>query len=63
MSAKITKWTVPPLAFGYEITHEEHSSIPHANAISRLNQDDDESKLVEYSSPNLDELRVHFAEH
>ena len=53
------------MAFDYEIKYKEGSSIPHADAMSRLNfdKDDDECNLVDYSSSNLDEFCVHFAEH
>ena len=51
--------------FDYEIKYKEGSSIPHADAMSRLNfdKDDNECNLVDYSSSNLDEFCVHYAEH
>ena len=53
------------MIFDYEIKHKEGSSIPHADAMSRLNfdKDDDECNLVDYLCSNLDEFCVHFAEH
>ena len=65
VSARITRWAISLMAFDSEIKHEEVSSIPYAVAMSRLNfdRDDDECNLVDYLSLNLDEFRVHFAEH
>ena len=53
------------MAFDYEIKYKEGSSIPHAKDMSRLNfdQDDDESNLVDYLSPNDDDFCVNFAKH
>ena len=53
------------MAFDYEIKYKKGSSIPHVDAMSRLifDKDDDECSLVDYSSSNLDEFCVHFAEH
>ena len=53
------------MAFDYEIKYKECSSIPHADAMSRLkfDKDDDECNLVDYSSSNFDEFCVHYAEH
>ena len=63
--ARITRWAISLMAFDFEIKHKDGSSIPHADAMSRLNfdQDDDECNLVDYLYLNLDEFRVHFAEH
>ena len=65
VSARFTIWVISLMAFVHENKYEEGSSIPHADAMSRLNfdQDDDECNLVDYLSPNLDEFCVHFAEH
>ena len=65
VSARITRWTVSLMAFEYEIKYKEGSSIPHADAMSRLkfDKDDDECNLVDYSSSNHDEFCVHYAEH
>ena len=51
-------------AFECENKCIEGSSIPHADAMSRLNfvQDDDVCNQVDYSSPNLDEFCNYFAE-
>ena len=64
LSARITRWAFSLMAFDYEIKYKEDSSIPHADAMSRLkfDKDDDECNLVDYSSSNLDEFCVHFAE-
>ena len=53
------------MTFDYEIKYKECSSIPHAEAMSRLNfdEDDDECNLVDYLSSILDEFCDHFAEH
>ena len=53
------------MAFDYEIKFREGYSIPHSDALSRLNcdKDDDVCNLVDYSSSNFDEFCVHFAEH
>ena len=53
------------MAFDFEIKLKEGSTIPHADAMSRLNfdKDDDECNLVDYLSSNLDDFCVHFAEH
>ena len=52
------------MAFDYQTKCKKVSSIPHADAMSRLNfdKDDDECNLVDYLSSNLDEFWVHFAE-
>ena len=65
VSARITRWAISLMAFDYEIKYKEGSSIPHADAMSRLtvDKDDDECNLVDYLSSNLDEFCVHFAEH
>ena len=65
VSARITRWAISVMAFDYEIKYKQGSSIPHADAMSRLNfdKDDDQCNLVDYSSSNLDEFCVHFAEH
>ena len=51
------------MAFDYEIKCKEGSSIPHARDMSRLNfdQDEDESNLVDYLSPNHDYICGNFA--
>ena len=53
------------MAFDCEIKYKGGSSIPHADAMRRLNFDrnDDECNLVDYLSSKLDEFCVHFAEH
>ena len=63
--AEIIRWAISLMAFDYEIKYKEVSSIPHADAMSRLNldKDDDDCNLVDYLSSNLDEFCVHFAEH
>ena len=65
VSARITRWAISLMAFDYEIKYKEGSSIPHADAMSRLkfDNDDDECNLVDYSSSNFDEFCVHYAEH
>ena len=53
------------MAFDYEIKYRGGSTIPHSDAMSRLNFDkyDDECNRVDNLSPNLDEFCVPFAEH
>ena len=53
------------MAFDYEIKYKEVSSIPHADAMSRLkfNHDDDECNVIDYSSRNFEEFYVQFAAH
>ena len=53
------------MAFDSEIKYKGCSSKPHADAMRRLNfdQDDDECNLVEYSGPDFDDLCVNLAEH
>ena len=53
------------MAFDYEINYKEGSSIPHADAMNRLNfdRDDNECNLVDYLSSKLDEFCVHFVDH
>ena len=65
VSARITRQAISLMAFDYEIKYKGGSSIPYADAMSRLNfdKDDDECNLVDYSSSNLDEFCVHYAEH
>ena len=50
VSATITRWAISLMAFDHEIIYKEGSSIPHADAMSRLNfdRDDDECILVNY---------------
>ena len=56
------------MGFDYKINqikYNEGSSIPHADAMCRLNfdQNNDECNLVDYLGPNFDEFYVHFVEH
>ena len=39
VSARITRWAISLMAFDYEIKYKEGSSIPHADAMSRLKSD------------------------
>ena len=56
------------MGFDYKINqieYNEGSSIPHADAMRRLNfdQNNDECYLVDYLGPKFDEFYVHFVEH
>ena len=50
------------MAFDLEIKYKDGFSIPDAMNRLYFNQVDDERNLVDYSSPNLDESCIHFAE-
>ena len=65
VSARIARWAISLMGFDYEIEYKEGSSIPLADAMSRLNfnRDDNERNLVDYVSSILDEFCVRFAEY
>ena len=65
VSARITRWAISLMSFDYEIKFKEGSSISYADAMRTLNFDKvhDECHLFDYSSSNLDEFCVDFAEH
>ena len=42
-SARITKWAIAPINFDFEIKYTPGEQIPHADALSRLDFDEDES--------------------
>ena len=46
VSARITRWAVSLKAFEYETKHKKGSSIPHADAMSRLKFDRDDASAI-----------------
>ena len=42
-SARITRWAIALLGFDYELRYTPGEQIPHADALSRMEFDDDES--------------------
>jgi hypothetical protein len=50
VSARITRWAISLMAFDYDITYHDESTIPHADAFSRLRfeQDDDRDNFGPY---------------
>ena len=42
-SARITRWATAPMVFDFELMYTPGEAIPHADAFSRMNFDDDES--------------------